>query len=182
METIPALVIALLAAIFISLPFFLRAGKRPGDEYFPDKRTEKLKELNSRKDSLLTAIKDIEFDYGLGKLTREDFEELHGKYRIEAASLLKEIDSASGAGPAPVDRFDDDIEKEIRAERNKFLTPYDDEEIEKEILRAREATWAEPADRYCPKCGSACGSGDLYCSRCGAKLSPLTENRNARPL
>lgn len=182
METIPALVIALLAAIFISLPFFLRTGGRSGDEYFPDARAEKLKELNSRKDSLLTAIKDIEFDYGLGKLSRDDFEELNGKYRIEAASLLKEIDSIGAAGSAPADRFDDDIEKEIRAERKKFLVPYDDEEIEKEILRAREASWAEAADRYCPKCGSGSGSGDLYCSRCGAKLSPLTENRNASPL
>jgi len=173
-------VIALLAAIFISLPFFLRHRGRSGEEYFPDRRAEKLKELNSRKDSLLTAIKDIEFDYGLGKLTRDDFEELDGKYRVEAASLLKEMDSAGGA--AVEDKFDYDIEKEIRAERNKFLTPHDDEEIEKEILRAREASWSQSADRYCTKCGSACGAEDLFCSRCGAKLNPMTENRNARPL
>ena len=161
------------------MPFILRNGGRSAEEYFPDPRSVKLKELNSRKDSLLTAIKDIEFDYGLGKLTRDDFEELHGKYRIEAASLLKEIDSI---GSTPEEEYEDDLEKEIRAERKKFLTPYDDEEIEKEILRAREASWSESADRYCAKCGYGCGAQDLYCSRCGAKLNPMTENRNARPL
>lgn len=181
METIPALVIALLAAIFITLPFFIRTGRGAGDEYFPDRRAEKLKDLNSRKDALLTAIKDIEFDYGLGKLTKDDFEELHGKYRMEAASLLKEIDTLAGAAPPGV-LEEDDLEKEIRAERSKFLMPHDDEEIEKEILRAREASWARDAVRYCTKCGTASGEEDLFCSKCGAKLKPITENTNARTI
>ncbi|MEW6143967.1 MAG: zinc ribbon domain-containing protein [Thermodesulfobacteriota bacterium] len=179
METILALAIALLAAIFISAPFFLRSRKAEGEEYFPDPRAERVKELDSRKDSLLTAIKDIEFDHGLGKLSREDFEELHGKYRAEAASILKEIDSIGVAVPG--EEYDD-IEREIRAERNKFLSPYDDLEIEKEILRAREASWSDAAERFCTKCGSGAGAEDLYCSKCGARLNQTTETRNARPL
>ncbi len=178
MEIILALVIAALAALFISMPFFFRSKKRFGAEYFPDPRQEKLKALLSQKDSLLTAIKDIEFDHGLGKLSGEDFEELHGKYRSEAALVLKQIDSL-GKGDAAVDDYDD-IEKEIRAERMKFLTSYDDEELEKEILRAREATWnAGGGTVFCSKCGSACEEQDLYCSKCGAKLKNITENKNA---
>lgn len=180
METILALAIALLAALFISAPFFLRRGRADGGGYFPDPRAEKAKELGSRKDSLLTAIKDIEFDYGLGKLSREDFEELHGKYRAEAAGLLKEIDSLGAGGSA--DGGYDDLEKEIRAERSKFAFSYDDEEFEKEILRAREVSWNDSPARYCPKCGSGCGAEDLFCSKCGAKLSQQTETQNARPL
>ena len=97
------------------MPFFFKSKTAGGDEYFPDPRAEKTKELGSRKDSLLTAIKDIEFDYGLGKLSREDYEELHGKYRMEAAGLLKEIDSL-GAG-ASADGGSEDIEREIRARK-----------------------------------------------------------------
>ncbi|OGE24340.1 MAG: hypothetical protein A3J42_01455 [Candidatus Dadabacteria bacterium RIFCSPHIGHO2_12_FULL_53_21] len=179
METILALAIALLAALFISMPFFFKSKTAGGDEYFPDPRAEKTKELGSRKDSLLTAIKDIEFDYGLGKLTREDYEELHGKYRMEAAGLLKEIDSL-GAG-ASADGGSEDIEREIRAERGKFVSSYDDEEFEKEILRAREVSWNDGPERFCTKCGSGCAQDDLYCSKCGAKLNQ-TEIQNARPL
>ncbi|MCI0481203.1 MAG: zinc ribbon domain-containing protein [Candidatus Dadabacteria bacterium] len=180
METILALAIALLAALFISAPFFLRRGRADGEEYFPDPRAETAKELGSRKDSLLTAIKDIEFDYGLGKLSREDFEELHGKYRAEAAGLLKEMDSMGSGTPA--DGLDDDIEKEIRAERSKLAFSYDDEELEKEILRAREVSWNDSSARYCPKCGNGSGAEDLFCSKCGAKLDQPTETQNARPL
>ncbi len=180
METILALAIALLAALFISMPFFFKSKTAAGDEYFPDPRAEKAKELGSRKDSLLTAIKDIEFDYGLGKLSREDYEELHGKYRSEAAGLLEEIDSL-GAGAEADGGDDDDIEKEIRAQRGKFVSSYDDEELEKEILRAREASWNDGPERFCPKCGSGCARDDLFCSKCGAKLNQ-TETQNARPL
>ncbi len=183
METILALAIALLAALFISAPFFLRRGRAGGEEYFPDPRAEKAKDLGSRKDSLLTAIKDIEFDYGLGKLSREDFEELHGKYRAEAAGLLKEIDSLGAGEPADGGGVDGELEKEIRAERSKFAFSYDeDEELEKEILRAREVSWNDSPARYCPKCGSGSGAEDLFCSKCGAKLDQPTETQNARPL
>ncbi|MFI5323098.1 MAG: zinc ribbon domain-containing protein, partial [Thermodesulfobacteriota bacterium] len=172
-----ALVIAALAALFISMPFFFRVGNRTRAEYFPDPREENLRALHARKDSLLNAIKDIEFDHGLGKLSDEDFEELRGKYRVEAAQVLKEIDALAKNKPA---RDVDDIEKEIWAERKKFLTSYDDEEIEKEILRAREAAWNTTADAtYCSKCGSAYGEEDLFCTRCGAKLNTMTENKNA---
>lgn len=183
METILALAIALLAALFISAPFFLRRGRAGAEEYFPDPRAEKEKDLGSRKDSLLTAIKDIEFDYGLGKLSQEDFEELHGKYRAEAAGLLKEIDSLGAGGPADGGDEDEELEKEIRAERSKFAFSYDeDEELEKEILRAREVSWNDSPARYCPKCGSGSGAEDLFCSKCGAKLDQPTETQNARPL
>lgn len=177
METILPLAIALLAALFISMPFFFRSKTAGGDEYFPDPRAEKAKELGSRKDALLTAIKDIEFDYGLGKLSREDYEELHGKYRAEAAGILKDMDSlGSGAD----DGGCEDIEGEILAERGRFVSPYDDEELEKEILRAREAAWNDGPERYCTKCGSGSGAEDLYCSKCGAKLGQ-TEKQNASP-
>jgi hypothetical protein len=179
LEIILALVIALLAALFISMPFFFKRKTAGGDEYFPDPRAEKSKELGSRKDSLLTAIKDIEFDYGLGKLSREDYEELHGKYRSEAAGLLKEIDSL-GAG-AEAEGGYEDLEREIRAQRGKYVSSYDDEELEKEILRAREASWNESPERYCPKCGSGRAQDDLFCSKCGAKLNQ-TETQNARPV
>jgi NADH pyrophosphatase NudC (nudix superfamily) len=179
LEIILALVIALLAALFISMPFFFKRKTAGGDEYFPDPRAEKSKELGSRKDSLLTAIKDIEFDYGLGKLSREDYEELHGKYRSEAAGLLKEIESL-GAG-AEAEGGYEDLEREIRAQRGKFVSSYDDEELEKEILRAREASWNEGPERFCPKCGSGRAQDDQFCSKCGAKLNQ-TETQNARPV
>jgi uncharacterized membrane protein YvbJ len=177
LEIILALVIAALAALFISMPFFSRSKNTGGTEYIPDPRDERLRALRVQKDSLLNAIKDIEFDHGLGKLSGEDFEELLGRYKVETAQVLKDIDAIVKNGPI---REDDDLEREIWAERKKFLTSYNDEEIEKEILRAREAMWNTTSDTvYCSNCGSACEADDLFCSRCGAKLKTMTENKNA---
>ena len=58
METILALVIALLAALFISAPFFLRRGPDSGDEsYYADPRAEKLwrKELRAHLEKIQQA-------------------------------------------------------------------------------------------------------------------------------
>ncbi|MEQ9618847.1 MAG: zinc ribbon domain-containing protein [Deltaproteobacteria bacterium] len=182
METIPALVIAALAALFISLPFFLGSGREnPGSEQGsldPDPVLEKIKTLEGRKESLLSAIKDIEFDYGLGKLSWEDFEELRDKYKVEAASALREMDILiSKSGNIMTD---EDLEKEISAERKLLLSDYEDEEIEKEILRAREAAWQMDKDRLvCRKCGNEGVQGDLFCSKCGAKIKGDAENKQA---
>lgn len=182
METIPALVIAVLAALFISLPFFIGPRREnPVHEegaVNPDPALEKIKILEDRKESLLSAIKDIEFDYGLGKLSREDFEELRDKYKVEAASALREIDILINQTGKIM--TDDDLEKEISAERKLLLSDYEDEEIEKEILRAREAAWQIGEERLiCTECGNESRRGDLFCSMCGAKMKGETENKQA---
>lgn len=182
MEIITALVIAALAAIFISIPFFTRAkdgdSEVTGEYYAPNPRIERLKALDSRKEALLTAIKDIEFDYGLGKLSTEDFNELNRQYRIEAADVLKEMDSVGGQ--ASQTSLLDELEREIKSQRHKGLAVYADEEIEKEILRAREAAWhIESGASNCPKCGSEYDRADIFCSKCGAKLNEDAESKHA---
>jgi len=183
LDTAITIVIAALAAIFISLPFFRRAGNEsagnPGSSLRPNPRMEQLKELNARKESLLSAIKDIEFDYGLGKLSREDYEDLNSRYKVEAADVLKKMDEiAEGSSEAPVE---DELEKEIKEARMRGYSVYeDDEEIEKEILMAREASWArESEERRCPECGSAYDADDLFCSKCGHKLDGDTNKQHA---
>lgn len=49
-------------------------------------------ELVERKQTIYAAIKDIEFDYQMGKLSKEDYQELRQQYKDEAVRLLKEID------------------------------------------------------------------------------------------
>lgn len=186
LDTAITIVIAALAAIFISLPFFRKAGSEnsesSGSGLAPDPKLEQLKELNARKESLLSAIKDIEFDYGLGKLSSEDYEDLNTRYKVEAAEVLKKMDEiAEGKPEAPVE---DELEKEIKEARMRGYSVFDDdEEIEKEILMAREASWARESEEIsCPECGSAYDADDLFCSKCGHKLDGDTKKRHAESL
>ena len=59
------------------------------DNLPPDPALERINALQNQKESLYSAIRDIDFDYGLGKLSKEDYEELRLKYRVEAASVLQ---------------------------------------------------------------------------------------------
>lgn len=165
MNIIIILIITVFVAIYIALPFFFR---RKELDTFPsesevahqDPIIEKLKNLNNQKDSLYAAIKDIEFDYGLGKLSQEDYQELNAKYKNEAASVLKEIDSIEKEGG--VNTLDQELEQEILAYRKS--STISDSDIENEISAFRAN------NQNCPSCGAEYNSEDSYCSKCGAKV------------
>ena len=181
LQLILPLAIALLAAIFISLPFFMRGKGEVSEENAlrPDPLAERLRTLHVRKDTLLSALADIEFDHGLGKLSTADYKDLSRKYRAEAAQVLKEIDDATGRNWD--DAFADELENEIKSKRKKLvLNDYEDEEIEKEIIRARENAWSSAETAACPECGGACGPDDLFCARCGASLKGGPEDKKAK--
>lgn len=95
---------------------------------------ERLSELESRREALYAAIKELEFDYRMGKLSETDYKELDERYKLEALSLLKEIDAVrSLAEPVAIE---DAIEEEVRQARSVGGENMDD--IEREILKLRE--------------------------------------------
>jgi len=170
------LIITATVAIYIAFPFFLQKDDRANENFTtPDIKSEdliveRLKTLDNQKENLYSAIRDIEFDYGLGKLSREDFEELDNKYKIDAASVLKkmdEIQKQSGAR-TPVDV----LEQEILSYRNKSASNQtDNTEIENEITAFRSANRKIVSEIKCLQCGAGHSLGDLFCSKCGAKLN-----------
>lgn len=133
---------------------------------------KRLKALHARKESLYSAIRDIDLDYGLGKLTEGDYEELRQKYRVEAASVLKEIDAL--AKDPVAGGLDAEIESEIKKTRTAVSHNPQENEIENEILKARKSIHSEfsaPKGLSCKECGNTYTEDDLFCSKCGAKLN-----------
>ena len=66
----------------------------------------RIEDLEAKKIEVYKAIKDIEFDYEMGKLSREDYEELRSQYKAEAVNILKQMDQVRPgqrrrAGKAP---------------------------------------------------------------------------------
>jgi hypothetical protein len=94
---------------------------------------------------ILRAIKDLEFDRAMGKLSQRDFEEMSARLRQRAVSLMKQVDQA-GVYRAV-------IEREIEERMAGRLKP--------------ASTDAEPA---CG-CGTINDSDAVFCKRCGARLS-----------
>ncbi len=99
-------------------------------------RTEKtesdaLDTLLVQRDSAYQAIRDLDFDYQLGKLSTTDYNSLRERYKARAASALQEIDAMQAA---PTNRAGLALEQALRCRNCK--TPY------------------ELGDKFCRKCGN----------------------------
>ncbi|MFQ5788671.1 MAG: zinc ribbon domain-containing protein [Thermodesulfobacteriota bacterium] len=124
--------------------------------------TDKWKKLTSQKESLYSALKDIEFDYGLGKLSKDDYEELKKTYKVKASTVLKQLDDIGK--DSNITSLEEEVEKEINAIRklkkerneNDNRIGYDiNEEITQKIIL------------NCEECGKEYSPQDNFCSQCG---------------
>ena len=113
--------------VFVGQPFFRpRPENILNDEY----ADTPMQHLLSRKDSIYTALKDLEFDFSTGKLSDEDNEALREKFSAEAADVLKQIDELEAGAKKPAKS--------------------------KKAAAACEACGFQikPGDRFCQSCGS----------------------------
>jgi NADH pyrophosphatase NudC (nudix superfamily) len=124
--------------LYVSAPLLKerRAEKQLADYY---EETE-MHHLLSRKDSIYTAIKDLEFDYKTGKLSDEDYAELREKFEQQAAAVLKEID---------------DLQSGKRAASSK---------------KGKTAVKTEAKARFCSACGQKIEPGAKFCPACGERV------------
>ena len=119
MEYILITLIVLGITIFICYPFFTKTGSEnlfeEDKKNYTEIRKSDLQLLEENKLELYSAIKEIEFDHGLGKLTDEDFKELRESYIYEAAKVVRKIEESSHKNNLSIE---DKIEQEIRSSKN----------------------------------------------------------------
>jgi ribosomal protein L40E len=108
----------------------------------------------------LRAIKELEFDRAMGKLSDEDFKEMSGRLRAKAARLMRQLDAGIG--------YRDQIERDL-AKKIADARPAEPE-------RRSATALAEPrsakalAERVCASCNAANDDDARFCKSCGAKL------------
>ncbi len=138
MEYILITLIVLGITIFICYPFFTKTGSEnlfeEDKKNYTEKRKSDLQLLEENKLELYSAIKEIEFDHGLGKLTDEDYKELRESYIYEAAKVVRKIEELSHKNKLSIEdkieqiirnsensssQIEDGIEQEIKKHRNK---------------------------------------------------------------
>jgi hypothetical protein len=101
--------------------------------------------LERDKTLTLRAIKDLEFDRAMGKLSEEDFREMGGRLRSRAARLLKQLD----AGASYRDQIERDLAKRLGQSGDKAAV--------------QEA-------RSCAACATSNDRDAKFCKNCGARL------------
>lgn len=107
-------------------------------------RNGHMKGLLDQRDNHLATIKDLEFDYRMGKLSDADFADLDTHYRLQAIEILERIDLARSSAKD---------QKEIKASNRK-----------------NTMNLKNVSAPFCPICGETVIESDEFCGNCGSAL------------
>ena len=114
----------------------------------------------------LRALKDLEFDRAMGKLSEEDFGEMSSRLRTRAARLMRQLDAGAGYR----DRVERDLAKRMgerasaaEAQDSRAPTPATAE------AGAVRSAGSSPAPA-CAACATVNDADARFCKACGAKL------------
>ncbi len=115
---------------------------------------DSLRDLKIQKEEIYSAIKEMEFDHKMGKLSEDDYLNLREKYRAKAIGSLKGMDELEGKKGFSRD-IGNEIEKEVSA-----------------LRRGRgKGTPKRGGAVFCTQCGRRRSPGGRFCSWCGTRLA-----------
>lgn len=127
--------------------------------------------LAEQREATLTALRDLEFDYEVGKVIDEDYMPLRQALLQDTAMIMAQIEQQTND-------LDARIEAEIQAVRGWEIIPASDNAGPCPTCHQL----AYPGDRYCrgcgtplalicPECGQAVSAADRFCVECGFELA-----------
>lgn len=159
-----------------------------------------------RKQAVVRALKDLEFEHAVGKISERDYLSLKHKYRTEAKRLLRVLDERArpererveklvterlvAEGLREAEKAEKELKKKQKKKKRKGKQNKKRKTKPQSKVRAKpeaEASAAtrsstetraevEDAQRSCPDCGSANDDDAVFCKKCGKALGQPTES------
>jgi hypothetical protein len=95
-----------LAAVVIAVAVFVLWPLLRSQRQIAVSVPARIADLQARRQYLVQAIRDVDFDHASGKMLDEEYQETRGKYVREAAIVLRDLEKEAGG-------FDEEINVEI---------------------------------------------------------------------
>lgn len=143
----------------------------PGDEVETDDEGVPA-ELEARKKAALQALRDIEFERSIGRLSDDDFKGLEKKYRDEARAAMRAIDEGMGEWLARAEQMLDGVTAPSPAAASPAATPAPTNSPSPGRERGAGG------EVRCPKCETANDDDAVFCKKCATRL--IAEDADAR--
>lgn len=147
-----------LVAIYYTVSPLLQTGRAT-----PLVEDDKLVELLGRKDAILQAIKDLEFDYHVGKMSQEDYQRLDQRLRRQAIGLIQQIERLAPESAS----LDEQLESIIAQFRQTSAVPT----VASTPSTLSPAPTALPDTRFCIQCGKPVEPAHKFCAHCGTPIA-----------
>jgi ribosomal protein L40E len=134
------------------------------------------KELEREKTHLLKALKELEFDHEMGKVSEEDFREIGGVYRARAVRVLRQLDSEGADYRALIERDVKARAGNANANANDNVNANGEAEqpvgAEQASQPSRGPTAsATPNANVCARCSTKNDLDAEFCKKCGNRLT-----------
>lgn len=130
-----------------------------------------LSELRDEKKRVLRAIKELDFDYGVGKLSDADYEEIRGKYQVRAVEVMRELDAGGGLHPEVQKILDGNSVEATAAEPDEAPAPPEAAASKAAPAPGADASVPDMATtRVCSECERGNDLDSKFCKHCGAPL------------
>lgn len=111
--------------------------------------------LEREKTLVLRSIKELEFDFAMGKVAKADFDEMSARLRARALGLMRQLDAGGG--------YRDQIAKEVKKRlESDSVSPRSGADEATAEAGALQAT--------CASCETLNDEDAKFCKNCGARL------------
>jgi len=135
---------------------------------------DEMESPGDRHTALLLALRDLEFDHQIGKVTKEDYTGLRATLLVQAATELEAQEKQDA-------ELDDRLEQAIRLRREKQsvlqVCSHCGLSLESSDRFCRAC--GTPVEMTCPKCEGKLQPNDLFCNSCGAALPVIKTTASA---
>jgi double zinc ribbon protein len=105
-----SLALLLLVAFLVARPLLEQRGT-------PEKESGPADQLLAQRDSLLVALRDLDFDHATGKISDDDYTPQRAQLVAEGVAVLKQLDALRPATLEPAQSAEDALERAIAARR-----------------------------------------------------------------
>jgi len=147
---IGALILIGLAVAAIAWPLFKERNETAEGLLAEETASDPMAELLEQRDAVYQALRELRFDYQVGKVSEDDYRAFDAQLKTQAVATLKAIDALKQV------EADSDLDSRIEAEITALC----------QVNGADSA--ASAAINVCPQCGYSLRTSDRFCGNCGA--------------
>lgn len=157
------LAVLVVTVLFIARPFL--------DKRQPEVAAggHELSALMAERDSIITALQELDFDNSLGKIPAEDYPQQRAALLQHGAEVLRKIDLLSPKTASSGDA-EKRIEAAIAARRADSAVQGSSGDVDDDLeslIAARRSERNEKSGGFCSNCGRPIMASDSFCPYCG---------------
>jgi len=149
--------VILLVAVTVLFTFSIRSEDVP-----PPDPVSPTRHLEERKAAIYENLRDLQFEYRVGKLSDEDYQQSKLGLQKELAGVLAEIDRLSGVG------------KPAAAKAKPVVAAAEPVGEVAAVAKAETAAPGATAGYVCPHCGAKFPNTMKFCGECGKAMAGET--------